>query len=55
MAETAIRVPLDDDTLRRLRDLAVVERRGTADQAAVILARALARRERRRAPAEPAP
>lgn len=44
--ETLIRVPLDDETLRRLRELAVKERRATSEQAAVILTRALARRAR---------
>ena len=56
MHETPIKVPLDDETLARLRELAAAERRGTADQAAVILSRAMARRARRRTvvTAEPA-
>jgi predicted transcriptional regulator len=47
MPETPIKVPLDDETLRRLRELATTERRGTSDQASILLSRALARRERR--------
>jgi hypothetical protein len=47
MPETPIKVPLDDETLRQLRELAVSERRATADEASVILTRALARRSRR--------
>ena len=45
--ETPIRVPLAPETLRRLQELAAAERRGTGDQAAVILTRAMARRSRR--------
>jgi hypothetical protein len=45
--DTSIRVPLDDETLRRLRDLAAAERRATADQASVILSRAMRRRQPR--------
>jgi hypothetical protein len=53
MPETPIKVPLDDETLARLRELAASERRATADQAAVILTRVLRRRERSQ-PAEAA-
>jgi hypothetical protein len=48
MADTPIKVPIDPETFRRLRELAAIERRATADQAAVILTRALARKPRRR-------
>jgi len=44
---TPIRVPLDEETLRRLRERAEGERRATSDEAALILARFLARRDRR--------
>jgi hypothetical protein len=44
-----VRVPLDPETVRALRELALAERRATGDQAAVILMRALARRQRRQA------
>lgn len=47
MPETPIKVPLDDETLRQLREFAAAERRATVDQAAVILSRAMARRGRR--------
>lgn len=53
MPETPIKVPLDDETLRRLRELATAERRATGDQAAIILSRALARRTRRSRVATP--
>jgi hypothetical protein len=45
--DTSIRIPLDDETLRRLRELALAERRATADQASIILARAMRRRQPR--------
>jgi hypothetical protein len=48
MDET-IRVPLDPETVARLRSRALAERRGTSDQAAVILTRTLARQARREA------
>lgn len=52
---TRIRVELDSDTIRRLAELAAEERRPTAEQAAVILQRAMARRAKRREPVrEPA-
>ena len=47
MPQTRIRVSIDDETLRRLRELAELDRRPTADQAAVILERAIARQARR--------
>jgi plasmid stability protein len=47
MDET-IRVPLDPETVARLRQRALAERRATSDEAAVILTRALARRGQRR-------
>jgi hypothetical protein len=47
MDET-IRVPLDPETLARLRAMALAERRATSDEAAVILTRAVARRAARR-------
>jgi plasmid stability protein len=54
MDET-IRVPLDAETVARLRQRALAERRATSDEAAVILTRALARLARRQAPrTEPA-
>jgi hypothetical protein len=46
--EVLVRVPLDADSLERLRQLALAERRATSDQAAVILIRALARHAQRR-------
>ena len=49
MDET-IRVPLDPETIARLRERALAARRATSDEAAVILTRALARRSRRSAP-----
>jgi plasmid stability protein len=49
MDET-IRVPLDSETVARLRQRAVAERRATSDEAAVILTRALARQARRTIP-----
>jgi plasmid stability protein len=52
MDET-IRVPLDPQTLARLRARAVVERRATSDEAAVLLTRALARRSKRTPPNQP--
>lgn len=51
MADTPIRVPLDEETLGKLRELAAAERRATADQAAIILARAMNRRAKRLAEA----
>jgi hypothetical protein len=45
MDET-IRVPLDPETLARLRERALAERRATSDEASVILSRVLARRPR---------
>jgi hypothetical protein len=56
MSQSQIRIPLDDETLHQLRELAASERRATADQAAVILARAMARRARQRTdrPKDPA-
>jgi len=48
MDET-IRVPLDPETVARLRQRALAERRATSDEAAVILTRALARPARRQA------
>lgn len=42
MDET-IRVPLDPETLARLREQAIAERRATSDQAAILLIRALAK------------
>lgn len=48
MDET-IRVPLDPETVARLRERALAERRATSDEAAVILTRALRRRPRRTA------
>jgi hypothetical protein len=44
--ESLVRVPLDAETLGRLREVALAERRATSDQAAVILTRALARRSK---------
>jgi plasmid stability protein len=49
MDET-IRVPLDPETVERLRQRALTERRATSDEAAVILTRALARQARRIVP-----
>jgi hypothetical protein len=49
MSETAIRVPIDEETLKHLRELATKERRATAEQAAVILERAVSRRTKREA------
>jgi hypothetical protein len=43
-----IRVELDPRTAEKLRAVAAAERRPTADQAAVIIERALARRDQRR-------
>ena len=54
MDET-IRVPLDPETLARLRERALAARRATSDEAAVILTRALARRPQRSASAHPRP
>ncbi|MCC6619212.1 MAG: hypothetical protein IT341_09285 [Chloroflexi bacterium] len=50
-----IRVELDVETLRRLRRLAADERRSAADQAAVVLTKALARRRPRPTPTEGEP
>lgn len=52
--ESLVRVPLDAETLDRLRELALTERRATSDQAAVLLSRALARRTKRRREQGPA-
>jgi plasmid stability protein len=52
MADTPIRVPLDEETLQRLRERAAAERRATADEASVILTRALAPRPKRRTDGE---
>jgi hypothetical protein len=46
MQQTSIRVALDEETLRHLRELAATERRATADQAAVILTKVMTRRAR---------
>jgi plasmid stability protein len=54
MDET-IRVPLDPETVARLRSRALAERRATSDEAAVILTRALARAARRQAPRDDRP
>jgi hypothetical protein len=40
--QTLIRVSLDDETLRQLRDVAARERRSTSEQAAVAIAVAIA-------------
>lgn len=40
---TRIRVEIDDETFRRLQAQAAEQRRATADEAAVVLARAMAR------------
>jgi hypothetical protein len=45
---TRIRVEIDDLTLSRLREQATEERRPTAEQAAVVLARVMARRAKQR-------
>ena len=47
LMDETIRVPLDPETVTRLRERALAERRATADEAAVILTRALARQARR--------
>jgi hypothetical protein len=44
---TRIRVELDEETLRLLREVAREERRPAADQAAIVLTRAMARRRGR--------
>lgn len=44
-----IRVDLDTETLRLLREQALEQRRPTSEEAAVILRRSMARRARRRA------
>ena len=49
MDET-IRVPLDPETVARLRARAIADRRATSDEAAVNQTRALARLARRQAP-----
>jgi hypothetical protein len=54
MDET-IRVPLDAETLVRLRERALAERRATSDEAAVILERFLSRQRRQRQPADGGP
>jgi len=56
MRETPLRIPIDDLTLAQLRELAASERRAPADQAALILARAMARRARQhsQSPKDPA-
>ena len=41
-----IRVPLDPETIERLRDRALAQRRATGDEAAVLLIRALGRKAR---------
>jgi len=48
--EQAIRIPVDETTLERLRELAIAERRATTDQAAVMLERAVRRVKMRTAP-----
>lgn len=51
---TRIKIEIDEPTFRRLLAAATAERRATADQAAVELARALEARERRNSPKPPA-
>ncbi len=47
MADELLRVPVDPETLARLRAKALAERRATGDEASIILTRVLARRARR--------
>lgn len=53
MRDELLRVPVDAETLDRLRERALAERRGTADEAAIILQRVLARTVRRQRTVEP--